>query len=95
MRLSELEKKDFSLPSPAPKYPHGLRITLSPEEVEKLGMKIPEVGSEIKFEAIAKVVEVSTDEMKGDEDKKRVSLQIMEMECDKEKKSDSEVMYGA
>ena len=63
LRLSEMEKKDFSTPSTgpkAPKYPYGLKITLGPEELEKLGIsELPQVDSFVNFEAKAKKAQES------------------------------------
>ena len=101
MRLSEQEKKDFSTPSPpqAPKYPMGLRIYLTNEELSKLGLKgTPKVEDSVKFKAEAEVVEVSVEDETGDVPSLRVALQIQEMYLEEEKKeetsSTSQVLYG-
>lgn len=96
MRLDEMEKKDFSTPSlgpKAPKYPMGLRITLGPAELKKLGMKVPEVDSKVKFEATAEVVEVSVDESEGDVNKHSVTLQIVDLYLEKDE-SATKALYG-
>lgn len=90
MKLSTEEKKDFCSPRPideAPKYPYGLRITLGPEELKKLGLQeLPEVDTIKKLIADVKVVEVASDE-KGEH---RVSLQIIEMSLNKKEKEGDE-----
>lgn len=97
MKLSEVEKKDLVVPEP-PKYPYGLKISLGPEELEKLGYEdVPQVGSEKKMYALVEVVEVSVAEEKGDDKDHRVVFQIKELEFKKEEKkekSSTQVMYG-
>ena len=100
LRLSEMEKKDFSTPSAgpkAPKYPYGLKITLGPEELEKLGIsELPQVDSFVDFEAKAQVVGVSVAESEGDVNEHRLELQITEiyMKDKKEEKSTESALYG-
>jgi len=100
LRLSEMEKKDFSTPSAgpkAPKYPYGLKITLGPEELEKLGIsELPQVDSFVDFEAKAQVVGVSVHESEGDVNEHRLELQITEiyMKDKKEEKSTESALYG-
>ena len=78
-------------------YPYGLRLSLTPKEIKKLGlMKAP--GIEDEFLMLAKVCVVSVDVSNDThENDYSMSLQIKEMELkSKEKKQDDAVstMYG-
>lgn len=93
------EQKDFSLPQPQPKYPYGLKICLSENELKKLNLEgIPQVGKKFKAEILVEVVQVSAEGGEGDMKEHRVELQIKEMELKKEKSEDemtaSKVIYG-
>ena len=59
-------------PSGSESYPYGLRLLLSDEVLEELGLKdsLPALGSELRLEAVAVVVrrEESTDDPDGDDD---------------------------
>lgn len=100
MRLESDERRDFSTPKvDAPKYPYGLRIQLTPEEVEKLGMgEAPEVGKKMKIMGMVEIVEVSKDQSEeSDSDKFGFAAQITEMyleDEDREEKADHSVIYG-
>lgn len=60
-------------------YSYGLRVDLRDEEIEKLGLSLPEVGSTMVLIANVKVISVreSADENGKD---KNIELQITEME---------------
>lgn len=63
-------------------YPYQLRITLESEQLKKLGIKtLPGVGTELKFEAKAKVINVRQSASTNQESKS-VELQIVAMELD-------------
>lgn len=102
MQLEEKERKEMAEPSLVgnmPKYPHGLRINLGPEELEKLGMgqKVPEVGKVKSMVAKVEVVAVRNDRKEGDENSLSVSLQITDMGFGDEIKQESDstrVFYG-
>ena len=82
--------------SEAPKYPHGLRLTLEPEHANKLGLADAKVGSKVTIMAVAEVVSVSKgDSPRGDVEDKCVCLQItgMDVKQDKEKET-VESLYG-
>jgi hypothetical protein len=95
--MSVEEKKDFSTPKPqAPSYPYGLRISLGPDELEKLGIQdAPALDQEMVFKVKAFVAEVEKTESDGDERGFKIDLQIAEMEEVKKEKSASEALYGA
>lgn len=102
MRLTDKEQRDFSTPPvpKAPKYPHGLRVRLGPEEIEKLSfMKEPDVGSKLHMVAVVEVVEVSKVNATDEQDEGfSVELQIVDMELKpekEEKKSSTQVIYGS
>jgi len=96
MRMSVEEMKDFSTPkSEAPNYPYGLKLSLGPDELEKLGIQdAPELDKEMTFTIKACVVEVQKDDREGDEKKFRVELQDKEMVEVKKEKSATEALYG-
>lgn len=64
------------------KYPWGTRLRFDNATVKKLGLN-PQIGQEVKFMAVAKVVEVeATEEVDGDV-RQHVALQITTMELEK------------
>ncbi|MCK5604860.1 hypothetical protein KAR91_23420 [Candidatus Pacearchaeota archaeon] len=83
MKRTKAEKKEGSetacCPGDQEDYPYGLRIHLNTEEIEKLGISLPEVGSTMVLIANAKVVSVreSADENGND---RNIEFQITEME---------------
>src|SRR5262245_43621371 len=84
-------KEELATPAPAssdakvPRYPWGLAIRLSNEELDKLGLggELPKAGEVIEFEAVAKVTSASQNEMVNDKGEKtitsHVELQITKM----------------
>ncbi len=76
------EKKDMAVgtngqPNP---YPWGLCISLEKGDLDKLGAKtLPQVGSTVRFTAVAKVTSVNQSAQGEDEDS-RVGLQITAMQ---------------
>jgi major coat protein len=82
------ELKTMAMPSPAPpdvsvpSYPYGLCITITEEEIAKLGLDgdLPDVGDMIHLAAMAKVTSVSESEREDTGGGKtkccRVELQI-------------------
>lgn len=98
MALSQEQKKDFSTPSvmEAPRYPYGLRITLSHEELQKLGFqKAPEIDTQYMIAGAAKVVEVRSDG--EDEAGYTLELQIIDLEVKTAKtkgEDTTKVLYG-
>lgn len=83
------------VPDGGPEYPVGLRITLGEEEIKKLLMKeFPQVGEELQLNAEAKVIEVGEDTEKGDQERRRLVLQITSLGLYADKKSDSDKFYG-
>lgn len=94
MMMESSEVKDFCTPTQhKPEYPCGLRISLGPNELKKLGfMSIPEVGKEVNLICKAEVVEVRK---KENDEGHHVELQIKEMEIKSEKKESTEqLIYG-
>jgi len=70
-------------------FPWGLRLDLGKEEIEKLGISMPAVGSEVTFTAKAKVIGVreSADEKNID---KNIEYQITDIAFDSSGKMTSE-----
>lgn len=96
MRYEQEELKDFSTPSAeVPKYPYGLKLCLGKNEIEKLGIKNPQINQKMEISAIVEVVEISSENEGGDESSMEIELQVKEMEIKKdEDKSSTSVMYG-
>ena len=101
MSISAEEKKEMasaSLLEGENKYPYGLRICLNPAILKKMGIgKPPEVGTEMKIEAMVEVVEVSADKKEGDVPEYRVELQITQLGVaeGEKKENNAEVFYGS
>lgn len=99
MKLTEVEHKDFCTPKPIekPRYPHGLKVYLGPEEISKLNFQsMPDVDKDMVMMAKVKVVSVNVDE----NGKNSLELQIMEMALKskedevEEYKAPEKIMYG-
>jgi Major coat protein-like len=94
------------LPPPAgkeggPLYPYGLCISLSEDELEKLGLdgELPQVGMMIHLSAMAKVTSVSQNEREQIDGTKtlckRVELQITHLATENEDEEDKEMRHKA
>ncbi|MBL4860747.1 MAG: hypothetical protein JKX96_07805 [Acinetobacter sp.] len=64
-------------------YPYGLSINLDADTMEKLGIDLMDVGSDVEFTASAKVTSISEQESEGSEKSQNMSLQITDMYIDK------------
>jgi len=105
MKLSPSEEKKYSdsLAVDRPQYPYGLRIDLSNEAIEKLGLAaLPQVGQYMTLTARVEVCCVSQYDSKDSPGgaSKSVGLQITDMALGpdtKEKSSDEYAndLYGA
>lgn len=78
MARDEGEKDSSPLMPSENKYPYGLRITLTHEELEKLDVDHSdwEVGETFHIHALAKVVGKSADEREGGEPSCSIQLQL-------------------
>jgi len=98
--IKEDMPKTIEAPS-APVYPYGLCISLTEDELEKLGLDgdLPEVGMMIHLSAMAKVTSVSQNERDmGDGTKKnccRVELQITHLATENEDEEDKAMRHKA
>lgn len=71
-------------------YPYGLRISLSNEELTKLGItELPAVDTEMKLTALVCVVGVGMNESQNGEPHKHVELQIEQMSLASAKEEDN------
>lgn len=100
MEMSEDEAKEYSAPtamSEQPRYPYGLCICLNKEVLEKLGIAMPEVGSEMTITGIATVQSVRMSESVNGEPDRSVELQITDLTvAPYSKESDpAKKIYGA
>ncbi len=86
MKRTKSERKAANKPVSlgASKYPYGLSITLSSEELDKLGIKtLPKVGSKIHLQAQAHVVSVSQNSSEGSTGENRhVELELRKLGVD-------------
>ena len=94
MKMVDMKMKSEKSPSiccdedSKPEYPWGLQINLGNEELEKIGMeKMPEIDTEFSMQIKVKVTSMSVNSSKGEEDRKRLELQITEMGMDTDKKA--------
>lgn len=76
------------------KYPYGLKICLSKEELDKLGIKeLPKLGANMKVMATVEVCGVSMSEYEGGE-YRSVDLQIVEMGIEGKKADPASKLYN-
>lgn len=100
MMISEGEKRESSVLSVVddkPSYPYGLKITLDPDTIAKLGLSdVPEVGAKMGIIGMAEVVAVNKVEGRGDVDSFSVELQIQDFDVKTESKESkaSNMLYG-
>lgn len=80
----------------SPRYPYGLRLDLSSESLEKLGMKaMPKVGAKLMLEAEVEVQSVSIGDSVDGGKNRSLSIQVTEMALGTGKEeSDEEKFYG-
>jgi hypothetical protein len=87
-----------TLATDAPEYPWGVRLQLSDEELEKLGIDtLPAIESEVLVYAKAMVVSTSVEDSAGGPARKSLSLQITDLCLEApgaSKKSDAEAIFG-
>lgn len=82
MKMSRSEREEKYKPSEvsmdAPVYPYGLEVRLDNDALEKLGIELPEVGTEMLLIAKVKVTGASSNESENGKNRS-VSLQITDM----------------
>ena len=86
MELDDESSMDTIMPLPMsekPRYPYGLRICLSEDELKKLDLDLPSVGDVIDLRAFAEVTYVSDGECG-----RRVELQIQKIAVENEMTED-------
>jgi hypothetical protein len=86
MEMDDESQLDAPMPiamSEKPRYPYGLRICFSEEELKKLDLEIPEIGDMIDMRCFATVTSVSMND--GEYGKTcRVELQIEKISAEAE-----------
>lgn len=88
MELDDEDQMDMAIPIGdkvvQPRFPWGLRISLSEDELEKLGLDYKDagVGDYLEFKARACVTSASEMKQEGGKTCCRVELQIEEMSSD-------------
>lgn len=79
-------------------YPWGMRISLNSEQLKKLGVPVPAVGSMLQIGGLVKVLSVSTREDEGEEARSHIDLQItdlgMQSSDSPAPKTAAETLYG-
>lgn len=95
MKLSTEEPRPEASEYKAPEYPYGLSITLNTEQMEKLGLAMPELGEKFELRAYACVTSTHESKDKGAPLYQSVSMQIEDLEVHKksEKKDVAKVLY--
>lgn len=92
MELDDEDKLDAIRPIPiaeTPKYPYGLRISLTHRELEKLGLDADcDIGDVIDLRAFAVVTSVSKGEGEYEGKYARVELQIQKLAVENETTED-------
>ena len=90
--LKEEAKEGCVSPSGQPSpYPWGLSLSLERNELNKLGVKdLPQVGAEVHFIAVAKVMSVNQSARQGEDEESRVGLQITMMQIVQSESADEE-----
>lgn len=79
-RKREKEEAHSEIAAPAPTYyPYGLCISLEGEDLAKLGMALPDVGTVVDLVIKAKVTSVTARDSSEGESYTRVELQITQM----------------
>lgn len=94
MRMSSEEKSEMMTPS-APDYPYGLCISLSEDEIDKLGIDFSgvEPGTLLDIDVMAKVTSKSEND-NGDGPQRRLELQIIMMDVENEDNEDKPSRSG-
>ena len=97
MKLSAEEKKKQWETSDCAirvdEYSYNLKLWLDCHQVEKLGLSDLDVGKKLNLSAIVEVVSKSKKEVPEGQPNIDVCIQICEMEFEKGKKSDKDVLY--
>ena len=93
---SEINDDDVCCVGSDEKYPWGMRLHLQTAEIDKLGLGLPKVGSEVVFTGKAIVQEVSSREELDGKKNSSVQLQLTEMDIPNVSNDDekAERLYG-
>lgn len=98
MSITEKEAEKMSSPvmcdpGQMPRYPYGLAIRLTNDELEKLGVDVGdwEVGDTFHLFCLAKVTSISTSERENGDNNCCVEMQIQEMAGESEDAENEEV----
>lgn len=85
-------KSSYPSPNSVPDYPYGLALSLSEQELKKLGLYDEDIkpGDMFHFHAMAVVTSTSENVNKDQEPKCRVELQITHMSAEDEADEDEE-----
>ena len=95
MKSMKIKKTVGQCIAPDRDYPYGLEIRLEKEQIDSLGIGIPEVGKKMTLHAMVKVSSISVNEG-VEENNACVSLQITDMELsENSSRTMEEVFYGS
>lgn len=85
MKMTATERKDQYGPTLAngepegPVYPYGLSVELRDEALDKVGLKLPKVGTVLTLIARVEVTNVSSNQGPDKQKRESVSLQITDL----------------
>lgn len=101
MAMTAEEAKEYSSPcapcsdEKGPRYPYGLCLSLDDSTIKKLGITLPEVGSELQVTAKVVVTSVGMSQVQDGEKEQRCELQITDMALSAPVRSvDAAAMYS-
>jgi len=92
MKRTKAEKKarDSAKPSSLEDdYPYGHRVHLDHDDMEKLGMDMPQVGDKFHLRAHAHVASASEDSREGGKKHRRIELHLRKMAIEHGNKSET------
>ncbi len=93
MKLSKQDSdSEIEVAVNQPDYPYGLSISLHEDQIDKLGLDLPNVGDEMMLEAVVVVRSVSQHKSE-DHEGKGLELQITDMSLGKKQKSLADALY--
>lgn len=77
----EREKEMQPKVSEGPDYPYGSRLLFENDSIEKIkALQGVEVGTIVKISAVGKVIEISVEDREGSDKRRRVEIQIQEID---------------
>ena len=99
MQMTADEAKEYTSceakPGDGPKYPYGLCLYLNDATLKKLGLELPNVGTELTLTAKVVVISVGMNQQQDGDKEERAEMQITDMElASASGPSAASVLYG-